>query len=75
MTGLLLEQSKDYLTFSKSGMNVIGLGTQDTKKLKLQNGEEKVLHSLDSLSYLKVDAMNYVKFECQDYNNRIMSIE
>jgi hypothetical protein len=36
---------------------------------------EKVLHSLDSLSYLKIDPINYINFRCQDYNNRVMSIE
>lgn len=33
------------------------------------------MHSLDSLSYLKIDPINYINFRCQDYNNRVMSIE
>jgi len=34
-----------------------------------------MIHSLDSLSYLKVDALNFVNFKCQDYGNRVISIE
>jgi len=36
---------------------------------------DKMMHSLDSLSYLKVDSINYINFRCQDYENRVMSIE
>jgi hypothetical protein len=34
-----------------------------------------MIHSLDSLSYLKVESMNFINFKCQDYNNRVISIE
>lgn len=34
-----------------------------------------MIHSLDSLSFLKVDKINFINFKCQDYNNRIISIE
>lgn len=34
-----------------------------------------MIHSLNSLSFLKVDSINMINFKCQDYNNRIISIE
>jgi len=34
-----------------------------------------MIHSLDSLSFLKVDKINFINFKCQDYNNRIISVE
>jgi hypothetical protein len=34
-----------------------------------------MIHSLDSLSFLKVDEFNYLSFRCQDYDNRVISIE
>jgi len=70
-----LEHSKDYLTFSRAGINILALGVQDQKPLKDNLGMDKVMHSLDSLSYLKVDPINYINFRCQDYNNRVMSVE
>jgi hypothetical protein len=45
------------------------------KPLKDNFGMDKIMHSLDSLSYLKVESINYINFRCQDYENRIMSIE
>lgn len=67
--------SKDYITFSKDGINIIALGNQDTKNLKDNFGIDKVLHSLDSQSYLKCDPVNFINFRCQDQENREMSIE
>ena len=34
-----------------------------------------MIHSLDAPSFLKIDPLNYIKYECQDYNNRVISIE
>jgi hypothetical protein len=56
--------TKDYITFSKDGINIIALGNQDTKNLKDNFGIDKVLHSLDSQSYLKVDPVNFINFRC-----------
>lgn len=48
ISGLLIESCKDYITFSKDGVNIIALGNQDTKNIKDNIGIDKVLHSLDS---------------------------
>lgn len=34
-----------------------------------------MIHSLDSLSFLKVEPINFLNYQCQDYNNRVISIE
>lgn len=34
-----------------------------------------MIHSLDSLSFLKVDPTNLMNFKCQEYSNRVVSIE
>ena len=60
---------------SKSGLNVLALGKIERRKLSSIDGQMKMIHSLDSKSFLKVDKINYVNFKCQDYNNRIISIE
>jgi hypothetical protein len=75
VTGLLLRVSKDFITFSKSGMNVLALGSLEMKIVKDNLGFEKILHSLNSLSYLKVDPQNFVNCRCQTYENRVISIE
>jgi len=71
----LQTHNKEFITMSKSGLNVIALGKVDKRKLSSLDGQMKMIHSLDSLSFLKVDKINYINFKCQDYNNRIISIE
>ena len=67
--------SKEFVTLSKTGINVIALGSVSTRKIKDNLGFDKQLHGLDSLSYLKVDAGNYINCKCQIYENRVISIE
>ena len=54
---------------------MLSLGTVEKKKLVDFDGDEKMMHSFNSLSFLKLDKSNYINFKCQDYHNRIISIE
>lgn len=67
--------NKEFVSMSKSGLNVLALGKIEKRKLSSIDGQMKMIHSLDSLSFLKVDKINYVNLKCQDYNNRVISIE
>jgi hypothetical protein len=73
--GMNLSISKDFVSLSKTGMNVLAMGSIPKKELKGSDGSKKMIHSLDSLSYLKVDPLNFINFKCQDYGNRVISIE
>lgn len=64
VSGLLLHDSKDFLSFSRAGINVLALGKVDKRKLKDNEGQQNVIHSLDSLSFLKVDKTNLMNFKC-----------
>ena len=76
IAGMCLQTTnKEYVTMSKSGLNVLALGKVEKRKLSSSDGQMKIIHSLDSLSFLKVDKINYINFKCQDYSNRIISIE
>jgi hypothetical protein len=55
ISGLLLKLNKEFITFSKAGVNILGLGIEETRTLNDNYGNGKTLHSLDSLNYLKVD--------------------
>lgn len=70
-----MTHSKDYLTFSQTGINVVAVGNKNKRALIDSEGTSKMIHSLDSLSFLKVEGINQVTFYCQDYNNRIVAIE
>jgi hypothetical protein len=71
----LLLASKDFVSFNQDGMSVISLGTTDKKTIKDFEGQDKVIHSLDSFEYLKIEKNNYINFKCQYYANRVISIE
>lgn len=71
----MIEKNKELLSLSKVGINVVNLGSTPKRKVKDSEGFYKILHSLAASSFLKIDSINYIKFYCQDYNNRIISIE
>jgi hypothetical protein len=71
----MLETNKDFISLSKGGINVLALGSEPKRHMKDNEGQDKMIHSLDGPSFLKIDPINYIKYECQDYNNRVISIE
>ena len=75
VTGLILLKNKDYVSFSKSGINVLAMGRIPKKPILDCEKQQKMIHSLDSLSFLKVEPINFMNYQCQDYNNRVISIE
>lgn len=56
ITGILLKNSKNFLSFSKAGINVLALGSMAKQPIKEYTGHNKIIHSLDSLSFLKIDS-------------------
>ena len=58
-----MNKNKDFVSFSKMGINVIALGALPKRPLKDNDGSLKMLHSLDGVSFLKVDPINYIQFE------------
>ena len=66
MRSVILVKSHDFVILSKVGLNLLALGTQDKRILKDDEGNEKAVHSLQSMNYLKVHTSNYVLFECAE---------
>lgn len=75
ISGLILLKSKDYVSFSKIGINILALGSKHKRPVKDCEGQQKMIHSLDAMSFLKVDRVNFLNYQCQDYNNRVISVE
>ena len=75
ISGFVLEKNKDFVSVSKLGINMLALGSVPKRHVVDGNGQDKMIHNLDSSSFLKVDRINFIKYECQDYNNRVISIE
>lgn len=75
MTGLIVQKNKDFVSFSKEGMHVLSIASDPQKVIKSDTGELLKCHSLDSLSFLKIDSHNLINFKCQDNKNRIVSVQ
>jgi hypothetical protein len=62
-SSILLHNNEFYITFSNRGMNVVALGASEKYKLKDCNGDNRMIHSLESLSFLKLEPINFINFK------------
>lgn len=60
---------------SKEGINVINLGSNLKKKVTDQMGNTRIMHSLGSCNYLRLEKKNHIHFKCQFYDNRRVCIQ
>ena len=74
ITGILLNNTKDFVTLSKSGMHIIGLGEMTKRALHNNMGRDLMLHSLQAKDYLKCDKSNCLFFKCSMDENQVISI-
>ena len=61
--GFYLNKTKDFITINREGINVLSLSAFDKKCVKDVTGQEKMIHSLGSTNYLKVEKQNFILFE------------
>jgi hypothetical protein len=58
-----LSQNEDFLIFNKEGMNFIRLDEKNFRRaLRRGNECKKMVHSLSSMNYLKVEESNLLQF-------------
>ena len=63
ITGLLLNKNNDFVTISRDGISVLALGSINNRTFLASDKERIMLHSLESLSYLKIDpTQNCIQF-------------
>ena len=73
ITGFYLSKNKDFVTINREGINVLSIGNHAKKSVKADNGQDKMIHSLDSMNYLKIDAKNFILYEFAN-DHKIISI-
>lgn len=61
---MLLSNSKDFVTVSKKGIQVLALGNWDKRAILSENKSKIMVHSLDSYNFLKLGMENYLVFKC-----------
>jgi len=55
-------------------MWVLSMGSDEQRVIEDNNGVHRMIHSLESCNFLKVDKENFLVFECAKSSNRIVSI-
>ena len=56
-------------------MSILSLGSIEKRHLVDNKGVDRMLHSLESVNFLKVDKGNYIVFECANGDERQISIQ
>lgn len=72
--GFLLK-TNDFLILSKDGINMISLGEKPARVVKDNEGFDRMIHSVGSCNYLKIEKTNHLLFACQFYDNRQICIQ
>lgn len=47
---------------NRDGLSVMSLGSDGKRSIKSENGQDKMIHPLESTNYLKVENDNYIQF-------------
>ena len=62
--------TNDYLVLNKDGINMVALGNKGSQVLKDKDGLLRLVHSLGSADFLKIEPTNHLLFACQFYDDR-----
>ena len=63
ITAFYIEKNREFVMINRDGLSVMNLGSDGKRIIKSQNGQEKMIHPLESASYLKVEKDNYIQFD------------
>ena len=59
--GFLLS-TNDFMILAKDGMNLLALGYKESRVVKDKEGQKRMIHSLGSCNYLKIEPTNHLLF-------------
>lgn len=62
ITAFFIDKNKEYVMINKDGISAISLGNSGKRSIKDYSGQEKMIHPLESVNYLKVDPDNFISF-------------
>ena len=74
ITSVLMRQSKNFISINKNGLTVTAIGFGNKRHLQDDNGNDLMIHPLESFNYLKVDKGNYMNYACQDPTKQELQI-
>ena len=72
--GLLIQQNNDFVTLNKDGINVFALGKTNKRVIIDNESQERMIHSFESMNYIKVDPLNILVFANQKMDKREVQV-
>lgn len=70
VSGFLCTFNNDFVILNKDGMSFAKLGSKELKKkLHRSEGIKKIIHSVGSANYLKIEETNTISFQSEMNNN------
>ena len=69
--GLLISNNKDYVILNRDGLSVMPLGKVDKRIFQGNEPQEKMVHCLEQLNYLKIDPDNHIEWDCTEDHSLI----
>ena len=70
VSSALISKNNDFVTLNKDGINVFALGSRDKRPIMDVEGQQRMIHSLESCNYLKLSPSNNLVFACQKMDKR-----
>ena len=72
--GCLISKNNNFVTLNRDGVNVFSLGSVNKKEIEDAAGNKRMMHSFESVNYLKLDPTNAVVFANQKMDKREIQI-
>jgi len=76
IAGFLTTKRNDFVTVNRDGINLLALGSKEEKRQIMDaGGNARIIHSLESANFLKVDPSNYLLFACAKMAKREVQVQ
>jgi hypothetical protein len=69
-----VDEKKEFIHLNKNGISVTSLSEIDKRIIEGNDNQMKVLHSLESINYLRVDPGNFIEFDSET-GDRVIRIQ
>lgn len=75
ISGTLIHATNDFVTINRDGVMIFALGSISKRPIQDSVGDMRMIHSLESMSYLKLDQTNLLVFANQKMEKREVQIQ
>jgi hypothetical protein len=70
----LTSKNNDFVTINRDGINILSLGSLEKRALKDAANNDRMLHSFQSMNFLKAEPCNFILFACANMEKREVQI-